>query len=590
MAALLGPQLDTAYELRLGNSILGKRKADEALYALKTQFKPQSAGTFKAGTLQLDHQKNQACMMLPNTATNQVDLEFQGPFEPSRDGLDAVAIFDGTCWRLELIDATLNLRCTQRANPGAARAREAERRAPSPAPELRNQSAGRSAQPAAMGPGRQVQTTASAQLPDMPAAAPLQAPKPSTAPSDQQASPARPAPTHPPKSLKAPASHPQLKQPPTPLTKPGPTHPSKSQLKVPAGNPQPKQPSTHSTPPAPTHPSNLHPKPPTGHPRPKPPPTHPLQPTAIHPSKSHQQAPITKGQHKAPLPNSVQSQQQAPTRLPPASLHPKHPTPAGVQAPLVPSAAAQQGGSAAAAKPTLDIPPAAAPQPTAVSASEFSERGENVALLEPSLATQSPVEPLTAARGFGNQVPAAVAAAAAATPAASQPQPSGKPLTSLLGSSMAQEKPQEQAPSPSGPQKAAETPSKPISGQKPANRTPTLTHTVPIGQQPPAKVAAMGSPGSSSSSSDSGSSSSSSDDSDTESDSPAAPSASEPQQIPADQTADFEDEFFGGAPPPTAAPKPVVASGGDDDSNNSSDEDDQNRCSEDEEKDEFEDL
>ncbi|KAK9858872.1 hypothetical protein WJX84_010353 [Apatococcus fuscideae] len=98
---------------------------------------------------------------------------------------------------------------------------------------------------------------------------------------------------------------------------------------------------------------------------------------------------------------------------------------------------------------------------------------------------------------------------------------------------MAQEKPQEQAPSPSGPQKAAETPSKPISGQKPANRTPTLTHTVPIGQQPPAKVAAMGSPGSSSSSSDSGSSSSSSDDSDTESDSPAAPSASEPQQVAA---------------------------------------------------------
>lgn len=49
-------------------------------------------------------------MVLPNTATNQVDLEFQGPFEPSRDGLDAVAIFDGTSWRLELIDATLNLR------------------------------------------------------------------------------------------------------------------------------------------------------------------------------------------------------------------------------------------------------------------------------------------------------------------------------------------------------------------------------------------------------------------------------------------------------------------------------------------------
>ena len=59
MNALLAPQLDTAYELRLGDSILGKRKADEALYALKTQFKPQSAGTFKAGSLRLDPQRNQ---------------------------------------------------------------------------------------------------------------------------------------------------------------------------------------------------------------------------------------------------------------------------------------------------------------------------------------------------------------------------------------------------------------------------------------------------------------------------------------------------------------------------------------------------
>ena len=59
MTTLLAPQLDTAYELRLGDSILGKRKADEALYALKTQFKPQSVGTFKPGSLQLDAQRNQ---------------------------------------------------------------------------------------------------------------------------------------------------------------------------------------------------------------------------------------------------------------------------------------------------------------------------------------------------------------------------------------------------------------------------------------------------------------------------------------------------------------------------------------------------
>lgn len=59
MTALPAPQLDTAYELRLGDSILGKRKADEALYALKTQFKPQSVGTFRPGSLQLDAQRNQ---------------------------------------------------------------------------------------------------------------------------------------------------------------------------------------------------------------------------------------------------------------------------------------------------------------------------------------------------------------------------------------------------------------------------------------------------------------------------------------------------------------------------------------------------
>lgn len=60
MATAVSPQVDTTYELRLGDSILGKRKADEALYTLKTQFKPQSAGTFRPGSLQLDSQRNQA--------------------------------------------------------------------------------------------------------------------------------------------------------------------------------------------------------------------------------------------------------------------------------------------------------------------------------------------------------------------------------------------------------------------------------------------------------------------------------------------------------------------------------------------------
>ena len=60
MAAVHAPQTGVSYELRLGDGVLGKRKADEALYTLKTQFKPQSAGTFRPGNLQLDAQGHQA--------------------------------------------------------------------------------------------------------------------------------------------------------------------------------------------------------------------------------------------------------------------------------------------------------------------------------------------------------------------------------------------------------------------------------------------------------------------------------------------------------------------------------------------------
>ncbi len=66
MAAAAAPQTGTAYKLRLGDSVLGKRKADEALYLLKTQFKPQSAGTFRAGNLQLDAPAHQVRLLVPS--------------------------------------------------------------------------------------------------------------------------------------------------------------------------------------------------------------------------------------------------------------------------------------------------------------------------------------------------------------------------------------------------------------------------------------------------------------------------------------------------------------------------------------------
>ena len=39
------------------------------------------------------------------------EASFSGKYEPSRDGLDCVAIFDGTSFRLELLGASIkNLR------------------------------------------------------------------------------------------------------------------------------------------------------------------------------------------------------------------------------------------------------------------------------------------------------------------------------------------------------------------------------------------------------------------------------------------------------------------------------------------------
>jgi hypothetical protein len=42
-------------------------------------------------------------VQLPDTTNEGADVAFAGRYESSRDGLDCVAIFDGSSWRLELV-------------------------------------------------------------------------------------------------------------------------------------------------------------------------------------------------------------------------------------------------------------------------------------------------------------------------------------------------------------------------------------------------------------------------------------------------------------------------------------------------------
>lgn len=46
-------------------------------------------------------------MRLPSSAAGAALLAFSGKHEPSRDGLDCVAIFDGEGFRLEVLGASV---------------------------------------------------------------------------------------------------------------------------------------------------------------------------------------------------------------------------------------------------------------------------------------------------------------------------------------------------------------------------------------------------------------------------------------------------------------------------------------------------
>lgn len=49
-------------------------------------------------------------LYLPNSNTGDRDLQFSGKLEKAKDDLDAVLIFDGSSFRLELLGSQVNAR------------------------------------------------------------------------------------------------------------------------------------------------------------------------------------------------------------------------------------------------------------------------------------------------------------------------------------------------------------------------------------------------------------------------------------------------------------------------------------------------
>ena len=59
----------------------------------------------------------QVSLRVPNAAEGQGDVTFEGQWAPSQPGFECVAIFDGSQWRLELLDgAATNVRSAAVSN------------------------------------------------------------------------------------------------------------------------------------------------------------------------------------------------------------------------------------------------------------------------------------------------------------------------------------------------------------------------------------------------------------------------------------------------------------------------------------------
>lgn len=106
------PQPGHSYPIVLGDRLLQTHAPDPpppastqpSLCCLRYNFRPRTTASNQPGKLLVGET---ITLQLPNcTAGN-----FEGPLEPSRDGLDCVAIFDGTQFRIEVLDATIKAKC-----------------------------------------------------------------------------------------------------------------------------------------------------------------------------------------------------------------------------------------------------------------------------------------------------------------------------------------------------------------------------------------------------------------------------------------------------------------------------------------------
>lgn len=103
------PQPGQHYPLVLGDTILqahANKRARHSLCCVRYNFRPRPGATQQPGKL-LVKPGQQVTMQLPNTTGG----DFEGPLETvqqdASNGYDCVAVFDGTCFRIELVGATI---------------------------------------------------------------------------------------------------------------------------------------------------------------------------------------------------------------------------------------------------------------------------------------------------------------------------------------------------------------------------------------------------------------------------------------------------------------------------------------------------
>lgn len=95
------PQPDVDYPVVLGKTFLQQSNAKHI--NLRYDFKPASVSRTQPGVLQHDNAKGAVSVWLPNNHNNELDVHFNGPFEPSQIN-DCVIVFDGTTFRFEVLN------------------------------------------------------------------------------------------------------------------------------------------------------------------------------------------------------------------------------------------------------------------------------------------------------------------------------------------------------------------------------------------------------------------------------------------------------------------------------------------------------